>query len=194
MEVTKEIVEKFSRESKYLGNSIIKFDSILNHQVDSRLINLISNVIVSSFSSSKYGKATKIVTAEASGIIPAYGVASNLKIPLIYARKNIPLTMTEGYFSRKIESRTKATDCILCLSKEYLNKQDRILIVDDVLGSGGAISALVSMVRESGAEVIGVACVVEKTFENARASLSSLGIDIVSVVKVDLINDDLAFS
>lgn len=154
----------------------------------------IAEEIVSLIEREEITGATKIVTAEASGIAPAFCVASLLDIPLLYARKGHPLTMQNERISIEVSSRTKNQTTTLSLSKEFLKESDRVIIIDDFLGSGGALEALTILIKETGAEVLCAAFVVEKTYEKARSKLSHLHFPILSLVKAHIEEENLSFS
>jgi len=187
------ILKTLNDNSTYLGNGIIKLDSILDHQIDPYFIDVIGQIIAEKFSKIKYPEITKIVTAEASGIAPAFAVARILNIPLIYARKNLPLTMSSNHASFNVKSRTKDKETPLYISKEYLNDKDYVLIVDDILGTGGALNALITLVTNCKAKTLAASCIIEKTFENARENFPQDEIEIFSVVKAELKNNCLVF-
>ncbi|HRO25128.1 MAG TPA: phosphoribosyltransferase family protein, partial [Promineifilum sp.] len=73
---------------------------------------------------------------------------------------------------------------MLMISPEFLTADDRILIVDDFLASGRTIDALARIVRAAGAELVGIAAVVEKTFEGGRAELAHWGVPILSLATI----------
>jgi len=125
---------------------------------------------------------TRILTAEVSGIIPAVmaGLAMG-NLPVVYARKHKPITMREPVYIDSAPSHTKGGEVLLMVSPEFLGGDDRILIVDDFLASGRTIDALARIVHQSGAELVGIAAVVEKTFEGGREVLSHWGVPIESL-------------
>ena len=117
----------------------------------------------------------------------ATGVA--LGVPVVYARKKRPVTMPDA-LSASAPSRTKGGVTPLYLSPEYVTAADRVLLIDDFLASGETILALAELIRRCRAELLGVGCVVEKTFQGGRDALSDLGVPVVSLAAVTSLNDD----
>jgi xanthine phosphoribosyltransferase len=70
------------------------------------------------------------------------------------------------------------------VSPEFLSENDRILIVDDFLATGKTIEALARIVDNAGAELVGLATVVEKSFEGGREALSHWGVPIMSAATI----------
>ena len=131
------------------------------------------------------------MTAEASGITPAFVTAQALDVPMIYARKGKPATMTEAVHSVEVDSRTKGGRARLFLSGEYLAAADRVVLVDDILGHGQVIVGLAELVERTGASLHGIGCVVEKCFEHGRLNVETLKVPIVSLVRVDLFGNSV---
>lgn len=174
--------ERILAEGENLGRGILKIDSFLNHQVDAMLMEMVGEVIGAAF---RDARPTRILTAEVSGIVPAVMAAKALQnLPVVYARKHKPITMSEPVFIEVAPSHTKGSEVNLMVSPEFLDKGDRILIVDDFLATGRTIEALARIVDNAGAELVGIATVVEKTFEGGRQSLSRWGVPILSVATI----------
>lgn len=165
-----ELKRRILDEGQNLGNGILKIDSILNHQIDPHLMNEMGKEIARRFADSG---VTRILTAEVSGIGPALTAGLALNVPVVYARKHKPITMQEPVYFETAPSHTKGGEVRLMVSPEFLHESDRVLIVDDFLASGKTIAALGRIVEKSGAHLLGVACVVEKTFEGGRERLSA---------------------
>ena len=158
--------QRIITEGRNLGRGILKIDSFLNHQLDVALLEAVGANLAGRFA---HTHPTRILTAEVSGIIPAAMVAKALdNIPVVYARKKKPVTMMEPVFVEEAPSHTKGHDVSLMVSPEFLSAEDRVLIVDDFLASGKTIDALARIVKTSGATLVGIAAVVEKTFEGGR--------------------------
>jgi xanthine phosphoribosyltransferase len=178
--------ERILLDGQNLGSGILKVDSFINHQVDPDLMLQAGRDMAACFSDVG---ATKVLTAEISGIAPALTTALALSLPLLYARKTKPVTMTEPVYVEAAPSHTKGASVFLMCSPEFLGPQDRILIIDDFLASGQTINALVRMVRHAGAELVGIGALIEKAFEGGRADLEPLGVPLKALVTITEMTD-----
>jgi len=178
--------DRIRAEGRNLGNGILKVDGFINHQVDPSLMYECGRELAARFSTLG---ATKILTAEISGIAPAVMTAHHLKIPVVYARKTKPITMPDQIFLTLAPSHTKGRDVELIVSPEYLAKGERILIIDDFLASGQTILGLVRLAQAAGSTVIGIGALVEKTFEGGRNALSTFNIPIESLAIITDMSD-----
>jgi xanthine phosphoribosyltransferase len=180
--VVLEILEqRILQEGKNLGNGILKIDSFLNHQVDPGLMVLLGQEIARRFADARI---TRILTAEVSGIAPALMAGQVMNVPVVYARKHKPITMKEPVYIESAPSHTKGSEVNLMVSPEFLDSGDRILIVDDFLATGKTIHALARLVKNARAQLVGIACVVEKTFEGGREFLADLGVRIEALAVI----------
>jgi len=173
--------ERIMREGKYLGNGILKVDGFINHQVDASLMDDCGKEFAEMFENVG---ATKVLTAEISGIAPALTTAYHMHLPVVYARKHKPITMPDQVFLTLTPSHTKGRTVELIISPEYLSKGERILIIDDFLATGATIQGLVRLAETAGAKVVGIGALIEKTFEGGRQGLSYLGIPIKSLARI----------
>ena len=177
-----ELRERIRSEGENLGRGILKIDSFLNHQVDALLMEKVGEDIADTF---RPYQPSRILTAEVSGIVPAIMAAKALgNIPLVYARKHKPITMREPVYLEVAPSHTKGGEVNLMVSPEFLNSEDRILIVDDFLASGKTIEALARIVENSGATLIGIATVVEKSFEGGREALAHWQVPVTAAATI----------
>jgi xanthine phosphoribosyltransferase len=78
---------------------------------------------------------------------------------------------------------------MLMVSPEFLNAGDRVLIVDDFLATGRTIEALARIVQNAGAILVGIAAVVEKTFEGGRTALAHWQVPIESTAVITDMSD-----
>jgi len=168
-------------DGKNLGNGILKVDGFINHQVDPLLMDACGRELAARFARVR---ATKVLTAEISGIAPALTTALHLNVPVVYARKQKPVTMPHDVFLTIAPSHTKGRTVELIVSPEYLGKEERVLIIDDFLASGQTILGLARLAQAAGAQIVGVGAVIEKLFEGGRKVLESLAVPIESLVMI----------
>jgi xanthine phosphoribosyltransferase len=179
--------QRILAEGKNLGRGILKIDSFLNHQLDPQLMEAVGEELAGRFADAR---PDRILTAEVSGIVPAVMAARALgNIPVVYARKHKPITMQEPVYLETAPSHTKGGDVLLMVSPEFLHKDERILIVDDFLATGRTIEALARIVHNAGATLVGIAAVVEKTFEGGREALAHWQVPIEAAAVITDMND-----
>jgi xanthine phosphoribosyltransferase len=180
--------DRIRAEGQYLGEGILKIDSILNHQMDPNLIKAMGEEIARRFG---HLEPTRILTAEVSGIAPALMAALALNVPVVYARKHKPRTMYGPIFLETAPSHTKGGETNLMVAAEYLPAGERILIVDDFLASGKTLLALARMVLEARCTLVGIATVVEKSFEEGRAKLTErYGVPVESLATIIYLDEN----
>lgn len=173
--------ERIQKDGRNLGGGILKVDGFINHQVDPALMEACGKEFARHF---KDSGATKILTAEISGIAPALTTGLHLNLPVVYARKNKPITMPDQVFLTLAPSHTKGRMVELIVSPEYLSGGEKVLIIDDFLASGATILGLARLAQTAGARIVGVGALVEKTFEEGRQALASLQVPVVSLVAI----------
>jgi len=189
MEILK---NRIAAEGKILGNGILKVDSLINHQVDPMLMDACGLEFASLF---KETGATRILTAEISGIAPALATGIHMKLPVVYARKTRPITMQGSVYLTTAPSHTKGNMVELIVSPEYLKSGENVLIIDDFLASGATILGLVRLAQAAGATVVGIGALIEKTFEGGRAALAELHVPIETLVQItSMENNEIRFS
>jgi len=173
-------------DGRNLGNGILKVDGFINHQVDPALMDACGRELAR-----RLGRlgATKVLTAEISGIAPALTTAGHLGIPVVYARKSKPITMPDQIFLTLAPSHTKGRTVELIVSPEYLGAAERILIIDDFLATGQTIMGLVRLAQAAGARVVGIGALVEKVFEGGRNMLAPLGVPIEALATITDMGD-----
>lgn len=182
--------ERIISEGKNLGNGILKVDGFINHQVDPILMNACGEAFASLF---RDVGATKILTAEISGIAPAVMTGLHMGLPVVYARKHKPITMPDQVFLTLSPSHTKGRMVELIVSPEYLGKGEHVLIIDDFLASGATILGLARLAQTAGAAIVGVGALVEKKFEGGRKGLEPLNVPIKSLACITSMDADQIF-
>ncbi|WP_067192524.1 xanthine phosphoribosyltransferase [Streptococcus sp. DD10] len=173
--------ERILKDGKVIGENILKVDSFLTHQVDTALMREIGKAFSSHF---KKPDVTKVVTIEASGIAPALYVAEALDVPMVFAKKSKNITMQDNIFTTEVYSFTKQVNSTISISSQFLNADDRILIIDDFLANGQAAMGLIRIIEQAGAEVVAVGVVIEKSFQNGRNLLETAGYSVYSLTRL----------
>ena len=183
----KELEERIARDGKCLPGGALKVDTFLNHQMDLALMHSCAEEFVRLFADQK---VDKVLTIEASGIAPAAFVGSLLHVPMVFAKKSKPVTMSDAY-SAVITSFTKKCDSMVVVSTETLLPGERVLVIDDLLAYGNASLGLADLCRQAGAEVVGFGFLVEKSFQGGRALLAKAlpGVRVESLAIVSSLDD-----
>jgi len=190
--IVKELKERILRDGKNLGGGILKVDGFINHQVDPMLMDLCGREFARRFANVN---ATKVLTAEISGIAPALFTAMHLGLPVVYARKTKPNTMPDQVYLTLAPSHTRGRMVELIVSPEHLRPGERILIIDDFLSSGAIILGLVRLAQTAGAQVVGIGALIEKTFAGGRKALESLDVPVETLAAIaSLDNHEIVFA
>ena len=117
-----------------------------------------------------FGPVDKVVGIEARGFILAAPVACRLGAGFVPVRKQGKLpsaTYAEEYD-------LEYGSAVLEVHQDAFTPGDRVLVVDDVLATGGTAAATVSLVHQGGAKVAGLAFLMELSFLNGRDKLPGL--------------------
>jgi xanthine phosphoribosyltransferase len=133
-------------------------------------------------------RPTKIITVEASGIAPAIMVGCRMQLPVVFAKENKPSTM-EGMLTTKVFSFTKSRDYDICVSGDYLREGERVLFIDDFLANGNAALGVLELIRQAGAECVGMGFLIEKGFQTGGTLLRERGLHVESLAIVESLSD-----
>jgi len=177
----KKLEERILRDGQVLDENILKVDSFLTHQIDFSLMKEIGQVFAEVV---KDVGITKVVTIEASGIAPAVYVAEALGLPMIFAKKAKNITMTEGILTAEVYSFTKQMTSTVSIAGKFLNSDDKVLIIDDFLANGQAAKGLITIIEQAGAQVEAVGIVIEKSFQDGRKLLETVGYRVLSLARI----------
>jgi len=170
-----------------IGTEIVKVDSFLNHQLDVAFLYQLGAEFRRLFADLQ---PDKILTMEASGIPVAVLTALHFdSIPVVFAKKAVPSTMTEGFYVAEVTSFTKGTISQARVSRKFLNAGENILIIDDFLAHGEAALGLVSLAEQAGACIMGVGAVIEKAFQHGGKRLREKGYRVESLAIIECIQD-----
>ncbi len=169
-----------------MGTDIVKVDGFLNHRVDPFLLKEIALEIKRRYEGEKI---TKILTIEASGIAIAALVALELGVPFVFAKKYNAKNLDATVFQTDVFSFTKQKTFSVRVSSKYIDKDDKVLIVDDFLAKGGALQGLIDITEMAGATVAGCAIVIEKSFQEGADLIRNKGYRIESLARIKSIKD-----
>ncbi|MDB5044184.1 MAG: xanthine phosphoribosyltransferase, partial [Deinococcus sp.] len=175
------LVDAIRAQGVILPGGFLKVDGLVNHQLLPALTREMGEHFAAYFAPLK---PNKILTIEVSGIAPALATSLVLGIPMVYARKKKPITMKEPAYTAQSISRTKGGVVDLFVSSEFLGPDDRVIVIDDFLASGGTLRSLNTIIQASGAELLGLGCVIEKGFEEGRLKLADLNIPIHTLANI----------
>lgn len=173
--------EKILKEGIAVNENILKVDSFLNHQVDTKLMIEIGKNFANYF---KDKTINKVVTIEASGIAPAFATANFLDVPLVIFKKQHSSILNNDTFETTVHSFTKNSDYILTASKKFLKEGENILIIDDFLANGEAVLGTSRILNSAKCNIQGVGIVIEKSFQPGRNKLEAEGFDVYSLARI----------
>ncbi|HIX76192.1 MAG TPA: xanthine phosphoribosyltransferase [Candidatus Fusicatenibacter merdavium] len=182
MELLKERIRK---DGKVKEGNVLKVDSFLNHQMDIHLFQEIGKEFQRRF---QREEINKILTIEASGIGIACIVAESFDVPVVFAKKTQTKNIAGDTWTTKVESFTHGRIYDIIVSKEFLGKGDKVLIIDDFMANGKALEGLSDLVKMSGAELVGAGIVIEKGFQPGGDELRRRGIRVESLAIIESMN------
>jgi xanthine phosphoribosyltransferase len=174
--------KKILEEGEVYEGNILKVDCFLNHQIDCVFLGEVGKEFHKLF---KDEGVNKILTIEASGIAIGAMVAQEFGCPLVFAKKTKTKNIAGDVYTTKVESFTHGTTYDIMVSKKFLGKGDKVLIVDDFLAVGNALKGLIKLVEDSGAELVGCGTVIEKGYQHGGDELRSKGIKVESLAIVE---------
>ncbi len=174
--------DRIQQDGKVKEGNILKVDSFLNHQIDVELLGEIAREFQRRFADTG---VNKILTIEASGIGIAVEVGRVFDAPVLFAKKAKTKNIAGEVYISKVMSYTHGREFDIIVSKDFLGKDDRVLIVDDFLANGAALEGLISLVEDAGAHLCGCGIVIEKGFQPGGENLRNKGIKLESLAIVD---------
>ena len=161
-------------------------DMFLNHCMDVELLEHVGKALAKRF---KGEKITKVLTVESSGIAVACFTALHLGVPAIYAKKFQTGYIDPEVYTAEVHSFSMEKSYTIRVSRRYLDEDDRVLLVDDILASGQAILGLLEIVSKAGSEVAGVGVAIEKATKDGGDVLRRMGIRVESLAVISRLED-----
>lgn len=175
------------KDGKIKPGNVLKVDSFLNHQMDIHILEEIGQEFKRRFDGTGINK---ILTIEASGIAIACMAAKAFDVPLVFAKKNQTKNIAGEVYSSRVQSYTHGRIYDVIVSKEFLNDDDKVLIIDDFLANGCALDGLIDIVNQSGADLKGIGIVIEKYFQGGGNRIREKGIRVESLAMIESMTDD----
>ena len=167
------------------ADNVLKVDSFLNHQIDVSFVCELGKEFYRLF---KDENITKILTIEASGIGIACLAAQYFGVPVVFAKKTKTINIYSDTYNATVHSYTHKKDYDIVVSKEFLSKEDNVLIIDDFLAKGSALTALLMLIEKAGAKTAGAGIVIEKAYQGGGNLIRDMGMRVESLAKIKSIS------
>lgn len=185
MEILKEEIKNKGTITK---DNILHVDSFINYEMDIKLFNEIGKEFKNRF---KDEKIDKILTVESAGVgISAITSQYFDCVPVVFGKKVDRVSRDAlGIYKSEVYSFTRNTIYNVVVKDNLIKKGERILIIDDFLANASGAFALMDIVKQAEAEIVGVGIVIEKAFQKGRENLENKGIRVESLVSIEKIED-----
>lgn len=167
------------------ADNVLKVDSFLNHQID---VNFVCELGKEFYRLFKDENITKILTIEASGIGIACLAAQYFGVPVVFAKKTKTINIYSDTYNATVHSYTHKKDYDIVVSKEFFSKEDNVLIIDDFLAKGSALTALLMLIEKAGAKTAGAGIVIEKAYQGGGNLVRDMGVRVESLAKIKSIS------
>ncbi len=179
--------ERILKDGKIGAGNVLKVDCFLNHQIDVPFMSELGREFYRLF---KDEGITKILTIEASGIGIACQTAAEFGVPVLFAKKTPTNNISGDVYTAEVYSYTHEKTYTIRVSKEFLSPDDRVLIIDDFLAKGSALLALLSLVKDAKATVVGAGIVIEKAYQSGGDIVRGMGIRVESLAKIQSMDEN----
>ncbi|MDD5260098.1 MAG: adenine phosphoribosyltransferase [bacterium] len=167
-------LEKFIRDIPDFPKKGIIFKDITPLIGDPLAFQTVINLLAKKYQSKKIDK---ILCVESRGFIFASALSYKLGIGIVPVRKpgKLPYKTTKETYALEYGTDT------LEMHIDAFKKGARVLIIDDLLATGGTVQACTNLVKKLGGKVAGIGFVIELSFLHGRDKLK--GFDIYSIIK-----------
>lgn len=179
--------DRILKDGKIGAGNVLKVDSFVNHQIDVPFISRLGEEFYRLYQDEG---VTKILTIEASGIGIACLTAAYFNVPVVFAKKTPTNNISGDVYTSEVYSYTHETTYTIRLSKEFLSPEDRVLIIDDFLAKGSALLALLKLVHDAGASVVGAGIVIEKAYQPGGDIVRGQGVRVESLARIASMDED----
>ena len=170
-----------------MPGDILKVDCFLNHRIDVPFLLEMGKEIARLYENEP---VNKILTIETSGIPIAFAAAQYMNVPVIFAKKDKSGNISNEVYSSRVTSFTRKNVYDAVVSKNFLGAEDNILVIDDFLAKGNALTGLIDIIGQAGAKLCGCAIAIEKGFQGGGDELRSKGIRVDSLAIVESMSEN----
>lgn len=169
-----------------MPGDILKVDCFLNHKLDVPFLLEMGKEIARLYENQQ---VNKILTIETSGIPIAFAAAQFMNVPVVFVKKNKSGNIADNLYSSRVESFTRKNVYDAVVSKDFLGKEDNVLVIDDFLAKGNALTGIMDIINQAGANLVGCAIAIEKGFQGGGDELRAKGIRVDSLAIIDSMTD-----
>ncbi len=178
--------ERILKDGLVMEGDVLKVDGFLNHQMDVQLFQAMAEEWKRLFAGCEINK---ILTIEASGIGIACIAGLSFGCPVVFAKKTKTRNIAGDVYRTQVKSYTHNNISEVIVSKKYLGADDRLLLIDDFLANGAALSGLLDLADMAGARVIGAGIAIEKAYQPGGKLLRERGLRIESLARISAMDD-----
>ena len=174
--------ERIRKDGRIMEGDVLKVDSFLNHQMDVALFDAMAEEWLRLYAGCG---VNKILTIEASGIGIACIVGRAFGCPVVFAKKTKTKNIAGEVYRTQVRSYTHDATYEVIVSRRFLGPEDRLLLIDDFLANGSALTGLVDLAEMAGAEIAGAGIAIEKAYQPGGKLLRERGLRIESLAIVE---------
>ena len=178
----KELEDRIRKDGIVREGNVLKVDNFLNHQCDVALYDHMGAEWARLFAGKRIDK---ILTIEASGIGIACVAATHFGgVPVVFARKTESKNLDGDQYRTNVRSYTKGREYQVIVARRFLSPGEHVLVIDDFMAMGCAMSGLLEICNEAGVIVEGIGIAIEKGFQPGGSSLRERGYQVESLAVV----------
>ena len=174
--------ERIQKDGNVKSKDVLKVDAFLNHQMDVELFTSMAQEWKRLFADKPINK---ILTIEASGIGIAAIAGSVFKVPVVFAKKAQSINLDGTLYAIRVESFTHGKVFDVIVSKKFVGPGDHLLLIDDFMANGCAMTGLIEICEDAGATIEGIGIAIEKGFQGGGQRLRDKGYQVESLAIID---------
>lgn len=174
--------ERIQRDGTVKSKDVLKVDAFLNHQMDVELFESMALEWKRLFAEKPINK---ILTIEASGIGIAAIAAKVFGVPTVFAKKAQSINLDGTLYATRIESFTHGKVFDVIVSKKFVGPDDHLLLIDDFMANGCAMTGLIEICEDAGATIEGIGIAIEKGFQTGGQRLRDKGYQVESLAIIE---------